>query len=259
MIPPFRPALTGAALLAVTGSLYLTGCTSTVAGIALPAPDPATAGSPVSAPAGGSAPEPTAEPAAESTVAADKLPGLLLSPGDVGPLVGAAGLTVTDTFGAVYPPPPGGTVSDPQCVGAAYVGQAPVYQGTGYVGLAGQRITEPDNSRNHIVDQVLTSFHDSAAAQKFVTAQGQSWQQCSGRSISRHFDDGTDDRWTVGQAAVTGTGVTVLNLVEGGNGWGCSHALAVKANVVAEVLVCGPNITDQGVAVRDRVLTKVSA
>jgi hypothetical protein len=177
----------------------------------------------------------------------------------VSPLVGAAGLTVTDSYGAVYPQQPGETVSDPQCVGTAYPAQASVYQGSGYVGLAGQRITEPDNSRNHIVDQVLTTFHDSAAAQKFVTATGQSWQQCAGRSINRHFVDGSTDLWTLGQAAGTGTGVSVLNLVEGGNGWGCSHALAAKANVVAEVLVCGPNITDQGVTVRDRVLTRVSA
>jgi hypothetical protein len=77
MTPPFPRALAGTALLVLTGSLYLTGCTSTVAGTALRAPEPATAGFPASAPGDTSAPE----PAAESTVAADKLPGLLLTPG----------------------------------------------------------------------------------------------------------------------------------------------------------------------------------
>jgi hypothetical protein len=167
-------------------------------------------------------------------------------------------LVVVDSWGGAAPLAESETVSDPACLSAAYLGTTAAYQGSGYMGLAGQRVTEGDGSRRHIVDQVLTSFHSAGAAAAFVWAQTTAWHRCSGHLLTRHFATLGDEAFTVGEPAESDNGLSVVNYQEGGNGWACSHALRAKANVVVELQACAVGALDQGVTVRDQVITKVA-
>jgi serine/threonine-protein kinase len=53
------------------------------------------------------------------------------------------------------------------------------------------------------------------------------------------------DTWTIGETVTSNGIVTVVNLQEGGDGWGCSRSLGARSNVVADVAACGNEVSAQ--------------
>jgi PknH-like extracellular domain len=207
-----------------------------------------------------SSPIPTPSSVAESqVVSVDKVPGLLLGPADVGAVMAAPGMVVTDRYEQAGPLLPGDTVSNIDCLGALYPGMEPAYRGRGYIGFQGQRVAEPGDQYTHLVFQYVVSFPNPAAAQAFVSKSAQTWTRCAGTVLTYHYGDkkSPDEDNLIGQPSSTDSSVSNLDYQEGGGGWSCSHVLAAKANVVADTTACGQQMSDQGVKLANKILAQV--
>ena len=105
----------------------------------------------------------------------------------------------------------------------------------------------------------MASFPDSAAAQAFVSKSAQTWTRCAGTVLTYHYGakKNPDEDNVIGQPSRTDGSVSNLDYQEDGGGWSCSDTLVAKANVVAETLACGQQMTDQAVKLANKILAQV--
>lgn len=236
------PSRTGRLIaVALAGCAALSGCAAVVDGNATK--DPAAAATPAAADS--------------QVVAPERMPALLLDAPVIASIMGAPTMAVTDhreeTMGDSDL-----RISNPRCMGAQYAGEESVYQGSGYLSFRLQRVAEPGDHFDHVVEQAVTNFMGADAAQAFVKNVTDTWTGCAGSSLAVHFNqDNHDATWTIGQPVSTDTSIAVLNYQEDGDGWACQHDLAAQANVVVEALACAKGVTNQGVTVANRILARV--
>ena len=77
-----------------------------------------------------------------------------------------------------------GEVSDPDCLGAIYGAEEPVYAGSGWTALRDQIAREPGEDNEHWVEQTAVLYPSAEKAQKFFDESKSSWQRCAGYSVS---------------------------------------------------------------------------
>lgn len=251
-----KPVLIGMAAAAATALLGVTlAVTTHSSGSGGQAHD---AGSAAATPSPTPAPPPP--PASAQAVSVEQLPTLLLAPADLNAVMGSPGLVITHQLSDTLIPDPADTISNPDCVATQDPDLDSTYHGSGYLGTNGQRLTEPGDNWNHLVEQFVVSFPNPAAAQAFVAKSTQTWTRCAGTTLSHHYGkDNHDESFTIGQPTATNTSVAVVNYAEGGNGWACSRDLAAKANIVADVETCSLQASDQAVTIANKILGQVKA
>jgi serine/threonine-protein kinase len=197
-------------------------------------------------------PEP--EPPTAAPLEADRLSGLLLAPSDINTVMGAStmqpGKPITSTDN------PSVTVSTPDCQGALYTTQDPVYTGTGYTSVSGLISSEPGDKHDHWVNQAVVLFPSPDKAKSFLQNSAEKWKGCAGKTVTVTNNSKTY-RWTFAQVQGGPPKITLMDIQEGGDGWKCQRALSVANNVIVDINACGYHVSDQGAQIADKIVARI--
>jgi PknH-like extracellular domain len=222
--------------IAVATSVLVSGCVSTVAGTAVRAEK---TGPPVDVP-------PLKEP---------QLNGVLLSIGELNGIVGSTQMTLTASMQQMTDH--SSSVSDPDCLGAIYGAEEPVYAGTGWAAVRDQVVREPNRDNEHWVEQTAVLYPSADTAQKFFSGSTSTWKACSGSSIS--VDDGESTYlWLLDDVTAKDNLTTQMTTQEEANGWGCQHALSVVSNLTVETWACGYSISDEAARMASEMIANAA-
>ncbi len=188
----------------------------------------------------------------------DAMPALMPTPDEAAAVMKSPQLMTVVTYDAMQPLA-GASVSDPNCVGAVFGIEESVYRGSDYQGVYGQLAGDPSLQNSLRVDEGVVAFSGADDAQALVAAQTQLWKGCTGKTLTVKVED-QSVHW-VASGPTTSDGVAVLlRTQQDGQVYACSHALAAKSNIVADVGVCSNDKTtvgDQAAALVNTILGKV--
>jgi hypothetical protein len=213
---------TSAVGVVIAACVLLCGCVSTVSGTALRAHNAA----PVNVP----------------LLTEAKLGDVLLSIGELNGIVGSTQMKVTGELEEMTDH--SGEVSDPDCLGAIYGAEEPVYAGSGWTALRDQIAREPGEDNAHWVEQTAVLYPSAEKAQKFFDESKSSWQKCAGYSVSVN-DVGATYLWQIDSLTSEDNLITQMTAQEDAQGWGCQHAISAVSNVLIEAWACGYSIKDE--------------
>jgi hypothetical protein len=219
----------------IAASVLLSGCVSTVSGTAVRAQH----GGPVDVP--------------PLTVA--KLDEVLLSIGELNGVMGSSQMKVTSELEEMTDH--SGEVSDPDCLGAIYGAEEPVYAGSGWTDVRDQVAREPGQDNEHWVEQTAVLYPSAEKAQKFFDESKSAWEKCSGYSVSVDDVDATY-LWQIDNVTSEDTVITQTTAQEDADGWACQHALSVVSNVTVEAWACSYNIKDEAAAIANDMVANAS-
>jgi len=210
----------------IAASVLLSGCVSTVSGTAVRAQHAA----PIDVP--------------QLTEA--KLDDVLLSVGELNGIMGSTQMKVTSELEEMTDH--SGEVSDPDCLGAIYGAEEPVYAGSGWTAMRDQVVREPDADNEHWVEQTAVLYPAAEKAQKFFDDSRSSWEKCSGYSVSVDDLDATY-LWQIDDVTAEDTLISQMTVQEDADGWGCQHALSVVSNLTVEAWACSYSIKDEAATI----------
>ncbi|MEE6137672.1 sensor domain-containing protein [Mycobacterium sp. 050128] len=195
-------------------------------------------------------PKPPPEP-----IASTRLNSLLLSSSDINTIMGATniqpGKPIT-TMGTSSM-----TVSIPDCEGALYTTQDPVYAGSGWTGIYGLVSAEPGDNNDHWVNQAVVAFPTADKAKAFLQSSLDKWKKCVGQTVTVD-NSGKTYRWTFAPVQGNSPKISVLQTQEGAEGWQCEHAMSAANNVIVDVNACGYHINDQSSQIAEKIVDKVN-
>ena len=220
---PTRACAVGAV---ITASVLLSGCVSTVSGTAVRAQHAA----PIDVP----------------QLTEVKLDDVLLSVGELNGIMGSTQMKVTSELEEMTDH--SGEVSDPDCLGAIYGAEEPVYAGSGWTAMRDQVVREPDADNEHWVEQTAVLYPAAEKAQKFFDDSRSSWEKCSGYSVSVDDLDATY-LWQIDDVTAEDTLISQMTVQEDADGWGCQHALSVVSNLTVEAWACSYSIKDEAATI----------
>jgi PknH-like extracellular domain len=219
----------------LAASVLLSGCVSTVSGTAVRAQHAA----PIDVP-----------PLTEA-----ELDDVLLSIGEVNGIMRSTHMKVTSELEEMTDH--SGEVSDPDCLGAIYGAEEPVYAGSGWTAMRDQVVREPGEDNEHWVEQTAVLYPSAEKAQKFFDDSKSSWENCGGYSVS--VDDGEATYlWEIEELTAEDTLLTQVTTQEDADGWACEHALSVVSNVTAEAWACGYTLNDEAAAIANEMVANAA-
>jgi hypothetical protein len=219
----------------IAASVLLSGCVSTVSGTAVRAHNAASINVP-----------PLTEP---------KLDDVLLSAGELNGIVGSTQMKVTSELDQMTDH--SGEVSDPDCLGAIYGAEEPVYAGSGWTALRDQVVREPGEDNEHWVEQTAVLYPSAEKAQKFFDESKSSWQKCAGYSVSVDAEAATY-LWQIDSLTAEDGLITQTTAQEDAEGWGCQHAMSVVSNAIIEAWACGYSIKDEAATIANEMIANAS-
>jgi hypothetical protein len=219
----------------IAASVLLTGCESTVSGTAVRAQNAA----PIDVP-----------PLTDA-----KLDDVLLSIGELNGIMGSSQMKVTSELDEMTDH--SGEVSDPDCLGAIYGAEEPVYAGSGWTALRDQIAREPGEDNDHWVEQTVVLYPSADKAKKFFDESESAWGKCAGYSVSVD-DDTASYLWLIDSLTTEDSLITQMTAQEDAEGWGCQHAMAPVSNVIVEVWACGYTIKDEAATIANDVVANAA-
>lgn len=199
---------------------------------------------------------PKPQPPQAAPLGPERLSALLLSAADINTVMGSSsmepGRPITSTDSSSV------TVSEPDCQGALYTTQDPVYAGTGYSAVNGLVSSEAGDNYDHWVNQAVILFPSADKAKSFLQSSGEKWKGCAGKTVTV-TNKGKTYRWTFAQVQGGPPKITLMDTQEGADGWECQRALSVANNVIVDINACGYHISDQGGQIADKIVGKVDS
>jgi hypothetical protein len=178
-----------------------------------------------------------------------KLDEVLLSVEALNRIVGSTGMEVASELDEMTDH--SAEVSDPDCLGAVYGAEEPVYAGTGWTAMRDQLVREPDEDNDHWVEQTAVLYPSAENAQAFFADSTFTWQDCANAAIG--VGEG-NYLWELDDVGVGDTLITQRTTQEGADGWACQHALSVVSNLTVEAWACGYSITDEAAEIADEMV-----
>ena len=197
---------------------------------------------------------PKPAPPPPEPIPAERLSALLLSPSDVNSVMGSSTMQPGKSIVSMDTSPV--TLSLPDCQGALYTSQDPVYAGTGYTGVSGLVSSEPGDNYDHWVNQAVILFPSADKAKSFMETAAGKWKGCAGKTVTV-TNKGKTYRWTFAQINGSPPKMTVLDTQEGADGWECQRAMRQANNVIVDINACGYHISDQGGQITDKIVAKI--
>jgi hypothetical protein len=219
----------------IAASVLFSGCVSTVSGSAVRAQH--------------------AAPIEVAPLTAAKLNDVLLSVGELNGIMGSAQMKVTSELGEMTDHST--EVSDPDCLGAIYGAEEPVYAGSGWTAMRDQVVREPGENNEHWVEQTVVLYPSAEKAHKFFDDSRSSWHKCSGYSVSVNDADATY-LWQIDSATTQDTLITQMTAQEDAGGWGCQHALSVVSNVTMEAWACSYSVKDEAATIANDMIANAA-
>jgi len=221
--------------LVLASSVVLSGCVSTVSGTAVRAQN--------------------AQPLDVPPLTEAKLDDVLLSIGEINGIMGSTTMTVTSELEEMTDH--SGEVSDPDCLGAIYGAEEPVYAGSGWTAMRDQVARDPGDDNEHWVEQTAVLYPSAEKAQKFFDDSKSSWENCGGYSVS--VDDGEATYlWEIEELTADDTLLTQVTTQQDADGWACEHALSVVSNVTAEAWACGYTLNDEAATIANEMVANAA-
>ena len=202
--------------------------------------------------AGSSAPPP--RPPADP-ISSERLSALLLNPAEINAVMGSSTMQPGKPLMTLETTPL--TLSLPDCQGAVYTSQAPVYTEAGYTAVSGLVSSEPGDNYDHWVHQAVVLFPSADKAKSFLETSAEKWKGCAGKTVTI-TNRGKTFRWTLAQINGSPPKIAVHDTEEAADGWQCQHALAAANNVVADIDACGYRISNQGEQIVDKIVDKIN-
>ncbi|BBZ42955.1 serine/threonine-protein kinase PknH/PknJ [Mycobacterium parmense] len=189
-------------------------------------------------------------------IPAGRLGALLLGPAEVNSVMGSSAMQPGKPMQSMDASAV--TLSLPDCQGALYTTQDPVYAGTGYTGVSGVVSSEPGDNYDHWVNQAVVAFPSAEKANSFLQSSADKWKACAGQTVTV-TNKGNTYRWAFAQVQGAPPKIAVMDSQEGADGWECQRAMSVANNVVVDVNACGYHISNQGTAIADKIAGKITA
>ena len=189
-------------------------------------------------------------------VAEAALDGLLLSPDQINTVMGATGMTVTDS--PTVMDDDSAVVQPATCVRTESAADASVYAGSGWSGYRGQDLMEPNGRWAHHVFQAVVLFPSAQAAAAFFTASAQQWPACSNQQYT-FTRSGKSDVWVEGPVSDANGTLSITGTSVSPGGTFCQHALTVANNVAIDTYACKDKQSpgDSAVNITHQIAAKV--
>jgi serine/threonine-protein kinase len=198
--------------------------------------------------------KPSPPPPPPPPIPAERLSALLLGPSDINSIMGSSTMQPGKPILSLDTSPV--TLSLPDCQGALYTSQDPVYAGTGYTGVSGLVSSEPGDNYDHWVNHAVILFPSADKAKSFMQTAADKWTGCAGKTVTV-TNKGKTYRWTFAQINGSPPKMTVMDTQEGADGWECQRAMSQANNVIVDVNACGYHISDQGGQITDKIVAKI--
>ncbi|KUI34566.1 hypothetical protein AU197_07185 [Mycobacterium sp. IS-1590] len=223
-----------AAGVVLATSAVLAGCVSTVAGIA------------VRGQAGRvDVPELTAA----------KLDDVLLTIGELNGIMGSTTMKVTSELEEMTDH--SDDVSDPECLGAMYGAEGPVYAGSGWTDVRDQVAREPGDDNNHWVEQTAVLYTSAEEAQRFFDKSRGAWEGCANSTVVVG-SSGDSYLWELSEVRTDDTMITQATTQQDADGWACQHALSTASNLTVEAWACSYSIGDEAATIAQDMLANAA-
>ncbi len=220
---------------AITASVLLTGCVSTVSGT------------------------PTrAQNAARGDVApldASKLDDVVLSIGEINAIMGASRMEVTSEQDEMTDHSE--DVSDAECLGAIYGAEEPVYAGSGWTDVLDQISREESDDNDHWVEQTVVLYPSSDKALNFFDKSKAAWESCANYTVTVE-DSGNGYDWELGEVTAEDNMITQITMQSDAAGWGCQHALSPVSNITVEVWACSYSVGDEAATIANDMVANAA-
>jgi hypothetical protein len=184
-----------------------------------------------------------------------KLDDVLLSIGELNGIMGSTRMKVTSELEEMTDHT--GEVSDPDCLGAIYGAEEPVYSGSGWTAMRDQVAREPGEDNEHWVEQTAVLYPSAEKAQKFFDESKSAWQKCSGYSVSVDNADATY-LWQIDNVTSGDTLITQMTAQEDANGWACQHAMSLVSNVTVEAWACSYDVKDEAATIANGMVSNAA-
>jgi hypothetical protein len=184
-----------------------------------------------------------------------KLDDVLLSIGELNGIMGSTQMKVTSELQQMTDH--SAQVSDPDCLGAIYGAEEPVYAGSGWTAIRDQVAREPGEDNEHWVEQTVVLYPTAEKAQMFFDESESTWKNCAGFSVS--VDDfSAAYLWQIDEVTSEDTLLTQMTAQEDAGGWACQHALSVVSNVTVEAWACGYSINDEAATIANGMVASAA-
>lgn len=148
-------------------------------------------------------------------------------------------------------------VSDPDCLGAMFGAEDPVYKGSGWTAVRDIVAREPDEDNDHWVEQTAVIYPQASNADRFLDKSRSIWAKCAGSSLAVDTED-TSSLWEFGDFSDGDGLITQMATQEDADGWGCQHALAAASNLTVETWVCAYNVADEAATMAVDIVNNAS-
>ena len=199
----------------------------------------------------GSGPGPTPPPT--PMVANSALPSYLLTAEEIDAIMGTSHIKPTEVFGhmdATTEP-----TSKPLCAWLLGTARMPVYERSGYSGVADQAFTI--DGLSVWAGQTAVAFPTADQAHTFFSSSADTWKGCAGKTVTVNRADGTE-RWSFGEATQGDSQIAQVATLEAGAGYACQHVLRLVSNAVIETTACNDHITDEASRIAEKIVARVT-
>lgn len=196
-----------------------------------------------------------AGPADVPALTQDKLDDVLLSIGDINGIMGATQMKVTSELQEMTDH--SSDVSDPDCLGAIYGAEEPVYAGSGWTAMRDRVAREPDQDNAHWVEQTAVLYPSADKARKFFDKSKAAWEKCSGYSVSVDDSESTYV-WQIDDLKAEDDLLTQVTTQEDSNGWACQHGMSTVSNLIVEAWACSYELKDEAATIATEMVANAS-
>ncbi len=196
----------------------------------------------------------TTNPTTAPTVPTARLDSIMLNAGQVNGIMGSSALQLAGTARQLDTTPY--TLSNTDCLGALYSSMAATYAGSGYT-AADQQVWQEPGGGSQLISLGVVAYPSAEKAAAFVTASAQKWKACAGQTVIQNQENGPSLAWNMGAVAGDAPGIAQLDTPK--DHVPCQHALGAAANVVLDVGVCGPNVSNEAKRMADAMAGNVKA
>jgi serine/threonine kinase PknH len=189
----------------------------------------------------------------------DDLTAMLLSIEDIRRIVGAEDLEIDETYDRFLDY---ADFSPEACVGVPFNTIERAYRNSGYEAVRGIVMQTAGEIAARWVDEGVVRFDTAEEAHRFVTDSSSIWRDCAGTEVRAVPDEETGLQiWAIGDTInipdvpesrafmVTSVRLDVADHT-------CAHVMTDRADLVIDVVVCGPQATEHAVTIMDRIANR---
>jgi serine/threonine kinase PknH len=194
-----------------------------------------------------------AHPATAPTATAGRLDSILLAPADVAAIMGVPNMEIANQTEQLRAP--GGTFSNPDCLGAFQPIEESAYAGSGSKAVRGQQLHVP-NSGVRVYEAAVT-FPGAEKAQAFVATSTDKWKACTGVPVTFTNEQNKASHWTFGNVTGAAPTITQVRTPEDPSRPSCQRVLSAVSDVVLDVEACMVNVADQGSQITQKLTANV--